>query len=393
MVDENRKSVLKTKSLWTFYLGLRQQEYTNPSGVRRALDQFMPTIGGYTGTPDIWHSVAMIAGRVQHEGRLAIIEEGLKEWPDDVDLLCEVLQSTYSKAANYNPQKARESWQTLCNLDKKITGPYWRFWVYGAIYHAIHSGLPEKGVQLLDEGLLYVKRDGLLDIFRSYRRVLMDSIPIKSLGNAGEVEKYQRDEVVSLIEQRYLTGLQIGVEHSYVLATDLATLYQEQAANDEWILFGQNVERTSGEKRESYLTKALHCLDLAEKLYTGSSNHPIAEIYEQRARILMAQHRYQDALKLFKVLPSSESRTDNSVEVMKRFAALMVGEPIESAPQQEISRSNKGEVDSVSLEDALEVAIPRLFSDKGALLKTLLTNNSQLLPVVIGVVQSISQER
>lgn len=168
-------------------------------------------------------------------------------------------------------------------MPRKQTGPCWRFWGYGAIYHATTLNDPATALQLLDDGLLAVKRDGLMDILRTYRRVLIDSVPLRKLDSIDQLAAYQQ-EAISILESRYRMGIQLGIENAYVLAQDLARLHQERA--------GVEADESTPNENNAYLRKELAYLDLAEKLYTGDPNHQIWNIYVQRVRILMAQHKY-----------------------------------------------------------------------------------------------------
>ena len=208
-------------------------------------------------------------------------------------------------------------------MDKRITGPYWRFWVYGAVYHSVRLNDSEEGMRLLDEGLRHVRRDGLMNVFGSYRRVLVDSIPWREIHEKGTdgkdpVQEYQR-EALEKLASVYETGIRLGVENGHVLAIELAKLYQERAA----MAHDDNID---------FLDKALEHLNLAETLYTGNPNHPATQIYEAKIRVLMAQGEYGQALILLRSLPQ---RTDPSLETMYRLALQRSGEKLEEVPARE----------------------------------------------------------
>lgn len=304
-LSTNMLSPQKRKSLRAFYHEVERYEYTNPQKARELFDHILEEgLDNYTASPDLWHNASMVAGRVLHRvAQLALVEAGLQEWPDDVDLLCDALQ--YSQSTHYNPQKAQEIWQRLENMPREVTGPYWRFWVYGATYHAMYLCNPQKGLELLDEGLRWVKRDGLMDILRSYRRVFVDSTPLERIEDQEQLEAYHK-RVLKILEERYKLGLTLGVEDGYVLAIELARLYQERAGAE--LFSPSSNEQTVGQPPSAgnnYLKRALEYLDLAERMYTGNPSHPIWEIYEARARILMAERRYGEALKLLRSLPQA----------------------------------------------------------------------------------------
>lgn len=355
------ESSVGKKPLWRIRPDLERFEFTNPIQGRELIDAFLDDIDDYTGSPDMWHTIAMIAGRVQHwDGRLLIIQAGLREWPNEVDLLCEQMQSHYSRATAYDPDGARQTWELLCSLGKDAVGTYWRYWVYGAIYHARELNDSRTAIDLLDEGLLYVRREYLMDIFRSYRRVLVDGTPVKQIADQGGIGEYQ-SWVLKTLEEKYKQGIVLSVEGGYVLATELAILYQEQAG--------------SASEQNDYLEKALFYLDLAEKLYTGNSNHPIWDIYIVKVRIFMAQHRYGDALKILKSLPNQMVDRDLSLSTMKTLSALMTGEKLD-------------ETNEPDLESAISKAVPALFRNSGELLQQVIRQNPSLKSVLRHILQN-----
>lgn len=364
------------KSLWPFYHEVSQYEYANPQKARELIDRILEEgLDNYTAPPDLWHNTAMVAGRVKHTVvQIAFVEAGLREWPDNVDLLCDELQ--YRHTTHYDLQKAAAIWQRLEELPREVTGPYWRFWVYGTIYHALVLCNPQKGMELLDEGLKWVKRDGLMDVLRCYRRVLVDSIPLEPIKDNRQFSAYQK-HVFELLEERYLLGLRMGVENGYVLAVELARLYQEQASGgalDRLELKGnEEDEQSLHTSSNHYLQRALQYLDLAEILYIGDPNHPIWEIYEARARILMAQRRYRDALKLLSSLPQSR-RNELSIATMLNLAIRITGEKIET-----------DESDSSSFSELLS----SLFQNDGELLFRIASQNPQVARVLRNVVQRL----
>jgi len=364
MTTADRKTGLNTgKPLWRIRPELQRLDFYSPSRARDIFDAFLDEINEYSGTPDMWHTIAMIAGRAQHyDARISIIKAGLREWPDDVDLLCELLQSYYGRASSYDPQLARETWKQLCELGQEVVSPYWRYWVYGAIYHARELNDSQTALDLLDQGLSYIRRADMCDIFRNYRMILVDSVPVRTLDNHKLVEQYQ-SWVLKTLEQKYTQGIALGVEVGYVLAAELAVLYQEQAGN------------TSEEN--DYLEKALFYLDLAERLYTGNPNHPIWDIYIVRIRIYMAQHKYGDALKILRSLPDQIIDIDPSLITMKTLCAHMTGESIEDRKPSEPDE-----------ESAIRIAVPALLRNGGDILQTLMRQNPALRTVISSIVNS-----
>jgi hypothetical protein len=361
------------KSLWPFYYMVNDLEYANPSRAKEHFDAILQEgLDHYTAPPDLWHNAAMVAGRVNHrEAQLALVEAGLREWQDNVDLLCDEFQYRYS--SHYDTQKAPVIWQKLCAMSKEKTGPCWRFWVYGAIYYATELYNPQAALELLDEGLKWVRRDNLMDILRNYRRVLVDSIPLEQL-DENTLGAYHR-RAFKILESRYKLGLELGVENGYVLATELAQLYQEQAGSELTTSPDSNQEAPDQPEstKGNYLQRALDWLDLAERLYTADVNHPVWEIYEARARILMAQRKYGEALRLLRSLPQIRQR-EPSIATMLRLALLMTGEKIEEQEQA-----------AESLQETLSL----LFQNDGAALLRLASDNPPIAYVLKQVAQKL----
>jgi hypothetical protein len=306
-------NIVAKKPLYPIYFAARSLRFDNPSAAYQLLDEAHKDLSIYSDTPEIWHNIAIIAARVQHNGaELAFVLAGLGEWPNDVDLLCDALQ--LFRTSSYDPDRAADIWKRLQAMDRNSTGPFWRFWVFGAIYLAQDLHQREEGVKLLDEGLRSVRRDGLMDVLRSYRQVLLDTPPSQPYANEGEM-KLQYAKSIETIEARYRLGIDLGVENGYVLALDLAKLLQERAGAQE---------KESGKARD-FLKQALDYLDLAESMYTANANHPISDIYNQRASIYMAQHRYGDALRLLQSIKTERVPDPQSYVVMRKYAAVSSG--------------------------------------------------------------------
>jgi tetratricopeptide (TPR) repeat protein len=357
----NNKSVKKT--LWQFHetvtalrvSGKRSQAY-------KMLDEIIPHLDEYTAPPDLWHNISMEAARINRDAELAITQVALQEWPDSVDLLCDELQLRYS--THMDMERATEIWRTLDGMDKRITGSYWRFWAYGAIYYAVILKKRSEGLKLLDDGLCWVKRNEVMDILRVYRRILIDSSPEEPIE---DVIAFQQTAMKQL-EEKYQLGIQMGVVNSYVLAKDLALLYQEQAGTSN-----PNSER-------DYLQKALDALDLAEKLYTADVNHPIHEIYEARVRILMAQKKYSDALKILESLPISEQE-DSSIQTMKTMAEQMLGRARQQPAATPVPQSST-EAPKEDRGEILNKALNWLLANNGEFLLSIARDNPEVAMAV-----------
>jgi hypothetical protein len=114
------------------------------------------------------------------------------------------------------------------------------------------------------------------------------------------------------VEEKFREGLRLGIENGYVLAHELARLLRERSAGK------------SEEDAARVLDEALDLLDLAERIYTRNPNHPIEDIYVEKAVTFMARRRYADALQIFRSLPPY--RLDQSMTVMAHYAANMTGQ-------------------------------------------------------------------
>lgn len=365
----------RSKLLWPFYREVDGLEFSNQPKARERFDQILAEgLSQYTGPPDLWHNIAMTAGRVNHyQAQLAFVEEGLREWPDNVGLLCDALQYRYSTF--FNLTQAHLLWQKLESMPRDQTGPYWRFWVYGAIYHATILHNPAKALQLLDDGLLAVKRDGLMDILRTYRRVLIDSVPLRKIDSIDQLAAYHQ-EALSILEARYQMGINLGIENGYVLAQDLARLYQERAGIEA-------DHAIASSERDMYLRKALEYLDLAEKLYTGDPNHQVWDIYVQRVRILAAQRKYGEALKVLRSLPERIRESDPSLATMYRLAAYVTGEDIDKQPSDETTEASS----------LLEAALQRIFANDGAILFEIAKQNPNIAQILRRIVRNLDMEK
>lgn len=361
------------RSIVPLYYELSALEYRNPAAASGVLDEFVDEVDEYVGPPELWHNLIAIAGRVNRdELQLPIVRAALREWPQNVALLTDELQCY--RSFSYDPAQARRVWDELSKLPLELRAPYWTYWVYGANYLALELNNPEAAIAHLDRGIGLVRRDGLMDVLRAYRRVLVDSVPRGNLANETEVRRTQQS-TVQLLESRYRFGIDLGIENAYVLAMDLARLHQEQAG-----LPGTGSAQSLSYAQNANLTEALHDLDVAEALYTGDQNHPIHEIYERRARIFMAQRRFGDALKLLRSLPDHRKQ-ELSVRTMLQLAARSVGESADedgSAGPQTITP---------------EQMVQLLLGNGGAFLREAVRKDPRVQQIVIQTLQQLAAER
>lgn len=338
-------------------------------------------IEAYGGPPDVWHNVAMVANKCGHdEAEFMFYLGGLHQWPQDVDLLCDALQEYYGSGnLHYNPVKAEATWEYLNSMPREITGPYWRFWVFGSIYHVRVKREPREALALLDEGLSYVRRDGLTNILRNYRAIFVDGTPLEPIQSETELRRYQT-QVVNVLEQKLKLGLTLGVEDGYVLALELARLYQERAG-----MRLVSEDAADGAPRSRYATddldNALTYLKLAESLYTGNDNHPLEDIYQRRIHVLMAQGQYGEALRLLRALPEA-NRQAGSNPTMLRVAALATGERLDEKNEDSMRREIEREL--------RETVYDQMFSNGGYRLLKLGLDNEAVGKILISVAQQLA---
>ncbi|HKV85261.1 MAG TPA: hypothetical protein VJN88_11945 [Ktedonobacterales bacterium] len=385
----------RTKSLLRVYNRVKRYEYTNAAEAYRILEEVRPELGTYTAPPDCWHNTSIVANRVDHpDAELELVVNGLDEWPENVDLLCDALALYTTAGTATDPIRSDEIWRRLDAMPRASTGPYWRFWCYGAIYLSHDKNQPADALKLLDDGLAMVKRDAVMNILTSYRRILVDGNPQRTLDGLEDVKNYHQNEVLGLLEARYRFGIEMGVENAYVLAREIAQLYQERAGfeyfKDDGATNGDAGSRGDDIRPNESLTKALGFLDLAEALYTGSSNHSILDIYVARARILMAQHRYGEALNLMKCLPPAR-REELSTAAMMAYAAYTIGEP---NPNEATARASAEEStnEEAKIAEIQSRTISALFANDGRELERLVRDNMELRPVLLAVLKRLSSD-
>ena len=359
----------RIRPLFDFYIEVRGSSYRDPEGGRKGIRQFIQERHNYTGSVDTWFNLSAKAGRLaMPDCGLLITEEGLKEYPNSVDLLCDQLSDYYGFFKDAN--KAKSVWERLTSLDE--SNRYWRYWVYGANYHA--RLLQDRGtaLHLLEQGLLHVSSDSINNIVRAYRGVLIDS-PSSPIPANRQAREEQETKAFTQMEELYKWAISLGVEEGHSLAVELAALYQEKA--------GQ--ESLKDKEHIDFLQQALNYLDYAEKMFISrGENHPIWNIYLPKARILMGLRRYSDALKLFKVLPKTVVSRDTSISVQMRLAAEMLGELLN---EQEEEKTVADPRMLVSVGDLISKEPQRFFSE----LASLAQQNDSVKDILVNIVGRI----
>jgi hypothetical protein len=351
----------------------------DPDEAYKRIDDMLPHLDEYTAGPDIWFNFAAIAGRVDHDrAQYEVVDAGLREHPNDVDLLCSQFQQFYAKSdMYYSAQAAKDRWEYLCKLPIDQSGPAWRFWVYGATYHSLELKDTKTAEELLKRGLSYVRRDSIMDILRAFRGVLL-------LGPPANLVKFddlaaEQERLFNTVESQFLLGVQMGVDNSYVLAMDLAEMYQERAGVTKQSAPSQT---NLSEKQRNYLDKALEYLALAERLYTADSNHPVYEIYVAQARVLMSLKEYSKVVNILESIPQFMQR-DLSVAAMLKLARRSIGlsDEVESVESGAVSREQIAQIEQNVLQS--------LFGNDGKGLEQLLRQNRNVLATVINVLQRL----
>nr|VFJ45981.1 MAG: hypothetical protein BECKDK2373C_GA0170839_101356 [Candidatus Kentron sp. DK] len=226
--------------------------------------------------PDSMHNLIMHAAKIQRSD----IEEQLlgifiDACPGNVDLQADLLQFYYGK--RWNPAGCERQWQIL--NDDAIVDPaerrkYWRYWVFGALYHARVKNDIAEAQKLMMEGLEAVPGRHKNDILRSFEDVFIDHAGGSFLNHDTVLDELRK-------------GIKAGWSEGYTLALKLATLLQQRAfASGD----------TKNEENTKRLREALEWLSVAESIFTNNPNHPITEIYRARINILVGLEDYRAAI-------------------------------------------------------------------------------------------------
>jgi len=260
------------------------------------------------GSPDEWFNFAVTAARIDHTtAQLSILDAALNAHPEDVDLLCERFSFEFFHG---NIAEASKVWQRIADLGEERTASSWRYWSYRSLFLARYLHDKAGAREFLDRARQYIIPADLLNYFRHYRRILLDGAVAPSTATE-DLTKY--GSLTDIVEEKYREGIELGIENGYVLATELAMLLRERSVGK------------SEDEADRLLNEAMTLLERAERAYTKSDNHPIVNIYIEKAITLMARRRYADALQIFRSLPPH--RLDESLQVMRNYAAHMTGQP------------------------------------------------------------------
>lgn len=273
-------------------------------------------LSGLRGAADEWFNLATSAMRARnYTAAEQIIATAIKQHIDDVDLRCFKFSFCYGHKSIADAREARAE---LDALGSEKTSTSWRYWCYNAQFESIYLGNKEEAARLLDTALKVVAPADLLNVFRQYRQVLIDG-----RANCSDPDAKRRadhKDRAQRVEKAFRKGMSLGLETGYVLAIDLAKLLREQTSG------------MSPSEADPVLEEVLGLLDVAERTYTENANHPLWEIYQEKAITLMARRRYEDALQIFRSLP--EYLLSDSTRVMAQYAANMTGQEYKPGDEQ-----------------------------------------------------------
>lgn len=268
------------------------------------------------GSPDEWFNLATSAARARnYTAYEVLLRVAIEQHPADVDLRCAWFAFCYGHKTLQDALAAREE---LTALGPDATATYWRYWCFNALFESQYLGNKAEAERLLDSALSAVPPVGLLNVFRQYRTVLIDGRAKPS--HADGDQPADHTALVQRVEDKYREGLRLGIEAGYTLAVDLAKLLRERT-------LGMRSVEAGG-----VLDDVLDLLDVAERTYTDDGNHPLWDIYQEKAITLMARRRYEDALQIFRSLP--DYQLSDSMRVMAQYSANMTGQEFRPAGTQ-----------------------------------------------------------
>lgn len=240
-------------------------------------------------SPDLWHNLATNYAIVDLEKMaLSIFQQGSKRWPENIDLLAAMLQYRYMDFPD--TEDAVRLWDRMTSTPDKDY--YWRYWVYGAVYHAKMLHEPDKALELLTEGLEKVPAKDIANLYRNLPNIV-------ALMPAGPKFTEQLDETILLLKR----GIEQAPHEGYTLAIALAKVLQRRASSDT-------------EKARAFLDEAMQAIRIAEMMFDGGdSNHPLSQLLFCKAGLLVAMKSHTEALPLLRAI---EAMNNNNHRVDMR---------------------------------------------------------------------------
>lgn len=257
------------------------------------------------GPPDLWFNLATHYSQwdLDVEARL-LYTRASQLHPNSVDLLCGLLQLLYNVYGSMD--EAAAIWQRLQEIEDRKR--YWRYWAFGAIYHA-KIGKPDLARQLLDEAPSYVPARDLAALYKA-------DVGLRAALTGEAMAKRAASDMAALWK-----GIEQGIPFAHTLALELSNLIQRQAHG------------LKGVERRDVLLEALKAVDMALSIYVdvqGQSNHPFEEVLFHRARLLVCLERYGQALPLLRTVEQSTRLTYNAwwnaVRPFRVLCEQMLGE-------------------------------------------------------------------
>lgn len=257
--------------------------------------------------PDSMHNIVMHAARIQRsdlEERL--MKSFIKAAPGNVDLQADLLQFYYLK--RWDLEGCEKQWEILNDddlIDKKDRESNWRYWVFGALYHARVKYDILTAQKLMTQGRKSVIGKSKSDILRNLADVFIDHVDSPSF-----------DEVTNALRD----GISKGESLGYTLATELSRLLQQQA-------FASGDPKSEDSTKR--LREALDWLSVAESTFTNDPNHPVTEIYRARINILMGLENYREAIDYIEAYYNhdlEEAKRDPSLKAQFVLACRRAGE-------------------------------------------------------------------
>lgn len=256
---------------------------------------------------DSMHNLVMHASKVERSD----IEEQLllsfiSAAPGNVDLQADLLQFYYGK--RWNPAACERQWQIL--NDDRVVAPkdrasHWRYWMFGALYHARVKHDTVRAQELVTQGLKTVPGRNKSDILRNFEDVFID---------------FAQDPSFVTVIAALRKGIADGWPLGYTLALKLGVLLQQQAFSSGVLNKEDNANR---------LREALDWLSLAESLFTNDGNHPVTEIYRARINVLMGLENYREAIDYIEAFFNHDpdaARRDPSLKAQFVLACRRAGE-------------------------------------------------------------------
>jgi hypothetical protein len=270
--------------------------------------------------PDAIHNLAVYASKRWNRDdlELTLFKAGSEAHPDNLDLLAGLLQLYYGQ--HYNPEEAHRTWERIEALPPEKKHPYWRYWVFGAIYYVHMRGDVEKAQEQLRAGITHVNGENKADILRNLSDVFIDRAP---------------EPKMDLVVEELKKGIEEGYQDGHTLALELAKLYRRRYLAGDRDGEGADGEPDAGggserERRRRQLHEALDWLEVAEQLFSYTTNHDVTHIYRERVHVLMGLGSYREAIEYIAAIyghGGPDAQTDPALKAQLILACYRNNEP------------------------------------------------------------------